>query len=62
MKTKMFCPHCGRCLGESITSDETGVVKALVIVPTKLKRKQFIYDVKCVRCKEKVFISMEFVD
>ena len=24
MKQKLFCPHCGRCLGECSSSDETG--------------------------------------
>lgn len=60
MTTKLFCPNCGRCLGEGISSDECSEVKALVKKPLKLKTKQVIYDVKCVRCKERVYISMEF--
>ncbi len=62
MSGKLFCPNCGRCLGEFISSDDTGISKTLIKRPTKLKRKQVIYDVKCVRCKERVYISMEFVD
>lgn len=60
MTIKVFCPHCGRCLGDGISSDEKGEVKALVNKPTKLKRKQFIHDAKCIRCKNRVYISMEF--
>ena len=35
----MFCPHCGRCLGECTSSDDTCVEKVLIDKPKQLKKK-----------------------
>lgn len=62
MKQKLFCPHCGRCLGEGIASDFSGEVSILKTKPFVLKQKHFIHDMKCLKCKQQVFIVMQFDD
>lgn len=62
MKQKLFCPHCGRCLGECLISDDTGECRILINKPTRNKKKSFIHDMKCIKCKQEVFIVMEFKD
>ena len=59
MKHKLFCPHCGRCLGECSSSDETGDCRVLINQPHRTKRC-FIHNMKCLKCKNEVFIVMEF--
>lgn len=58
----MFCPHCGRCLGECTSSDDTCVEKVLIEKPKQLKKKQMLHKMKCIKCKEHVYISLEFID
>jgi len=62
MTNKLYCPHCGRCLGECVSSDETGVNRVLVKPPAHSKKKRFIHDMKCVKCKQEIYIVMEFQD
>lgn len=62
MQMKLFCPHCGRCLGECNSSDGQSVCKVLVSPPNRLGKKYFIHDMKCMKCKNEVFILMEFKD
>ena len=62
MKQKLFCPHCGRCLGECDISDSSGKCKIYPSHPQVKNKKHFIHDMKCVKCKEKVYILMEFED
>lgn len=59
MKLKLFCPYCGRCLGECLFSDETGDCQVLTKRPLKIKKESFVHDMKCVRCKNEIFILME---
>ncbi len=59
---KLICPYCGRCLGECNSSDKTATCKVLIKAPQHLKKKHFIHDMNCVKCKEKIYIVMEFVD
>ena len=62
MKLKLFCPHCGRCLGECNSSDDTSDCRVLVNAPRNSKKKRFIHNMKCQKCKNEVFIVMEFKD
>ena len=62
MTNKLYCPHCGRCLGECVSSDDTGVNRVLVAPPARSKKKRFIHDMKCVKCKQEIYIVMEFQD
>lgn len=62
MKQKIFCPHCGRCLGECDISDSSGSCRLLKKQPLEISKKSFIHDMKCVKCKEQVYILMEFKD
>ena len=62
MKQKIYCPHCGRCLGECVANDESGEVSVLKKLPVGSSKKHLIHDMKCVKCKEQVFILMEFKD
>ncbi len=62
MNNKLYCPHCGRCLGECVSSDDTAVNRVLVKPPAQTKKKRFIHDMKCVKCKQEIYIVMEFVD
>ncbi len=62
MKQKIFCPYCGRCLGECSANDESGSVEILKSQPKHIKTKQLIHDMKCVKCKEQVFIVLELKD
>ncbi len=60
--TKLFCPSCGRCIGQSTSTDDTSIEKVLLQLPKNIKKKQMIYEVKCIKCKNHVFISAEFLD
>lgn len=62
LTTKLFCPYCGRCIGECSSNDESGYCKVLTKSPLKIKKKQMLHSMKCVRCKEPVYISMEFTN
>lgn len=63
MTTKIYCPHCQRCLGECTSSDtEQTISKVLVKKPTRPKKKQVIHEMHCYRCKEKIYVSMEFAN
>lgn len=62
MTTKLYCPNCGRCLGECVSSDESAVNRVLIKKPTRLRKKHFIHDMRCIKCKEELFIVMEFTD
>ena len=60
MKQKVFCPYCGRCLGECVANDESGKVSVLKNAPKDTSKKHLIHDMKCVKCKEQVYILLEF--
>ncbi len=60
MKTIHYCPCCGRCIGESTTSDETCLCKVLTKEPAKLKKHQFILKNTCKKCKTVIYVSLEF--
>lgn len=62
MKIKLHCPFCERCIGYSISSDNTGLTKILVKEPKRLRKTQMIHQVKCSKCKSDLFVSMEFTD
>ncbi len=62
MKQKLFCPHCGRCLGECDSSDDSSDCRILINRPLRMKKKSFIHNMKCLKCKNEVFILMEFKD
>ena len=62
MKIKLFCPHCGRCLGEALSSDETGQVKVLASPPSIIKDNEMLHSKKCVKCKNTNYISMNFIN
>ena len=52
LQTKLYCPHCGRCLGECNSNDELASCKVLVSKPKKVQKKHFIHDMKCMKCKD----------
>ncbi len=62
MQMKVFCPHCGRCLGECNSSNNEASCKVLVSKPSRAGKKYFIHDMKCMKCKNEIFILMEFKD
>ena len=54
MKIKLYCPFCERCIGYSISSDNTGLTKILVKEPKRLRKTQMIHQIKCSKCKKVV--------
>ena len=60
MDLKLYCPHCGRCLGECNASDNSANCKVMIVRPSRISNKHFIHNMKCVKCKNEVFILMEF--
>ena len=60
MKLKLFCPHCGRCLGECMSTDDECDCRVLIKEPRQTKKKRFIHNMKCLKCKNEIFIVMEF--
>ncbi len=62
MTTKLYCPHCGRCIGICSSSDETGVCKVLIDKPTTTKKKQMVQGVKCIKCKAIDYVLTEFAE
>lgn len=61
MKTIHFCPCCGRCIGESMSSDDTSQTKVLTNEPMRIKKKQFVIKTTCKKCKSQLYVSLEFV-
>lgn len=60
MNLKLYCPYCGRCLGECISSDEGSNCRTLIKQPSRMSNKHFIHNMKCMKCKQEIFILMEF--
>ena len=60
MDVKLFCPHCGRCLGYCTTTDKLGQCKILISKPEKLKEEHFVHNMKCFKCKNEIYILMGF--
>jgi len=61
MTAKLYCPYCGRCVGECTSSDHSVTNhKVLTKKPNRPKKKQFIHNMHCYKCKEQLYISMEF--
>ena len=55
--TKVYCPACGRCVGELKLKDKM-THKVLVVEPTSSK-VQSVYNLKCIKCKKQVYVSTE---
>ena len=62
MENKLHCPHCGRCIGICSSNDETAVSKVLCVKPKRLKKKQMVQGLKCIKCKSIVYVSLEFIE
>ena len=62
MDIKLYCPHCGRCLGQCLSSSSASRCKVLVSPPNKIKSKYFIHNMKCFKCKNEIYILMGFDD
>ncbi len=62
MTTKLCCPHCGRCIGISTSSDGTGRVTVLTEKPSVIMKTQFVHGTKCIRCKAINYILTEFIE
>ena len=61
MQVKLFCPNCGRCLGECNASEEA-TCKVLIAKPNRIGKMNFINNIKFVKFKNEVFILLEFKD
>lgn len=59
MTTKLYCPHCGRCIGISTSTDEKAVCKVLIDKPDIIKKQQIVQGIKCIKCKAIDFVLME---
>lgn len=59
MKNILFCPNCGRCLGESSSLDENWICKILTKPPYP-KKHQFILKNTCKKCKTVIYMALEF--
>ena len=62
MQLKLYCPFCGRCLGECNSNEDDTNCKVLISKPKRVNKKHFIHNMKCVRCKNEVYILMAFND
>ena len=57
--TKVYCPYCGRCIAVRSINNERAVTKVLYSKPTKEKKNEMIEGLKCVKCKNIVYVSFE---
>ncbi len=56
---KLYCPLCGRCIGED-ESEETTDVKVLLKRLRNTKTKIYtIHSQNCVRCGKRLYITTE---
>lgn len=62
MTTKIYCPCCGRFIGECKSTDEEGICKATLVEPRKTKKKSCYVTNICKKCKSDIYILMEFSD
>lgn len=59
MSTKVYCPCCGRFIGDYNSADES-IVKATMVKPKNNKRKSCYLTNICKKCKSEIYILMEF--
>ena len=57
--TKIYCPHCGRCIAMRRIKDKRAVSRALCKLPTTEKQNEMIETLKCIKCKEIVYVTYE---
>jgi hypothetical protein len=58
--TKIYCPCCGRFIGDCNSSDNHSIVKATTDKPVNKKNQSCYITNKCKGCKSDIYILMEF--
>ena len=56
---KVYCPYCGRCIAMRSVNNKRAITKVLYGKPTIEKRNEMIEGLKCVKCKNIVYVSFE---
>ena len=61
MSTKQTCPHCGRLVCISTTSETDTEANSIVLCehPKLLKKNQVVQGFKCIKCKKIVYVLTE---
>lgn len=57
--TKVYCPHCGRCIAVRSIKNDRAITKTLCTKPTTEKENEMIEGLKCIKCKAIVYVSFE---
>jgi len=60
--TKIYCPCCGRYIGDCNSTDDHSVCKATLVKPKKRKKQSCYITNICKKCKSDIYILMEFSD
>ena len=57
---KIYCPHCGRCIAMRFFKNNNAINRTLCKKPTN-DENMMIETIKCVKCKEIVYVTYEVV-
>ncbi len=58
-ETKVHCPICGRCLAIRFFKNKRAVSRTLCNRPVNEKEDDMLETLKCVKCKNLVYVTYE---
>jgi len=57
MAEKLKCPHCGKCIGESVTDNAD--ITLQTHKPIKAKKTKVVIEKICQRCKNLMYMIID---
>ena len=57
--TKIYCPYCGRCIAMRHIKNKRAISRTLCKQPATEKEDEMIETLKCIKCKEIVYVTYE---
>ena len=57
--TKIYCPHCGRCIAMRRMKNKRAISRTLCKQPTNEANDDMLETLKCIKCKEIVYVTYE---
>ena len=58
---ELRCPHCYKLVGKTNASEKS-IAKVLKVAPSIKQPKSATFENKCPKCKNLIYISLEFED
>ncbi len=58
---ELRCPHCHKLLGRAHASEDS-IAKVLLVAPKSKQSKTAIFENKCPKCNNIIYIQLGFID